>query len=216
MQLNVALVFKTAKREHRIFAATERLICYECGAYGHTRQYCPDVKKTYATVTRADPPVHVTENVENESRVEQESVPERQGTVKKGADEVHRYSVNNEITSMAVNRVNDESADVPVSCVTDTEENSQPAEEMIVDIGLRKPLKRSFLNTGKEDEGNKVLVVQVENTPNDVDSEQSGESRAAIMPPAHDEKKGISESRHQTCKSKSITDGQWRCLHPPA
>ena len=45
-QLNVSLMFKTVKREHRIFAATERLMCYECGVYGHTRQNCPHVKKT--------------------------------------------------------------------------------------------------------------------------------------------------------------------------
>ena len=93
MQLNVSLVFKTAKREHRIFKATERRMCYECGAYGHTRQYCPIVKKTYATVTRTGPPVNVTENVENESRAEQESVPERPGTVKNGPDEVHMYRI---------------------------------------------------------------------------------------------------------------------------
>ena len=161
------------------------------------------MKKTYATVTRADPPVHVTENVENESRVEQESVPERQGTAQKGADEVHMYSIDNEIINMAVNRVNDESANVPVGCVNDTEEESQPAEGMVVDIGLRKPLKRSFLNTGKEDKGSKVLVVQAENSPNDADSE----SGAEIMPPAHDENKEIAVSRDQTCKGKLITDG---------
>ena len=145
--------------------------------------------------------MNVTENVENESRAEQESVPECPGTVKNCPDEVHRHSINNEITSRAVNRANDESADVPVGSVNDTEEESQPTEEMIVDTGLRKPLKRSFLNTGKEDKGSKVLVVQAENSPNDVDSEQSGESRAEIMPPAHDENKGISESRYQTCKA---------------
>ena len=45
---------------------------------------------------------------------------------------------------MAVHRINDDSADVPVGCVNDTEEESQPAEGMVVDIGLQKPLKRSF------------------------------------------------------------------------
>ena len=54
--------------------------------------------------------MNVTQNVENESRVEQESVLERQGPVKKGVDEVHRHSINNEITSMAVNCVNDETS----------------------------------------------------------------------------------------------------------
>ena len=103
----------------------------------------------HAQVTRAGTPVNVTENVENESRGEQESVPERQGTVKKGADELHVYRINNEITSRAVNRLNDESADVPVGCVNDTEEESQPAEEMIVDICLRKPLKRSLFKYWK-------------------------------------------------------------------
>ena len=96
-QLNVSLMFKTVKREHRIFAATERLMCCECGVYGHTRQNCPHVKKTYSTLTRAGPTVNVTENVENESRAEQEYVPEPPGTVKKGADEVHRHSINNEL-----------------------------------------------------------------------------------------------------------------------
>ena len=69
--------------------------------------------------------MNVTENVENESRAEQESVPERQGTANNGVDEVHidMYSVNNEITSMAVNRANDESANVLVGCVNDTEDS---------------------------------------------------------------------------------------------
>ena len=68
-----------------------------------------------------------------------------------------------------------------MDCVNATGEESQPSEEMIVDIGLQKPLKRSLLNTEKEDKGSKVFVVQAENSPNGLDSEQSGERRAEIM-----------------------------------
>ena len=57
---------------------------------------------------------------------------------------------------MVVNSVNDESVNVPVGCVNHTEEESQPVEEMIVDRVLRKPLKRSFLKTEKEDKASKV------------------------------------------------------------
>ena len=54
-----------------------------------------------------------------------------------------------------------------------------------------------------------MFVVQAENSPNDVDSEQSGESQPEIMlpAPAHDENKEIAASRDQTCSSKLITDG---------
>ena len=47
-----------------------------------------------------------------------------------------------------------------MDCVNATGEESQPSEEMIVDIGLQKPLKRSLLNTEKEDKGSKVLAGQ--------------------------------------------------------
>ena len=82
-----------------------------------------------------------------------------------------------------------------MGCVTDTQEESKPAEEMIMDTGLWKPLKRSFLNTEKENKGNKVFVVQIDNTHTDDDSEQSGESQAEIVPPAHDENRDFCKQR---------------------
>jgi len=87
-QLNISMTFKVAEHDYRIFAMTETLICYNCGAYGHTKYYCPGGKKeTYAaaaadglghvtatttgslsnvTVEAAGKPKHVTTPVENE------------------------------------------------------------------------------------------------------------------------------------------------------
>ena len=52
-QLNISLTFKIGDHEYGIFVVTETLICYGCGAHGHTRQCCPDVKSYVAAVESA-------------------------------------------------------------------------------------------------------------------------------------------------------------------
>jgi len=47
-QLSVSFNLKLDGHEYQVFAATETLICYGCGSQGHTRNYCPNAKRTYA------------------------------------------------------------------------------------------------------------------------------------------------------------------------
>ena len=48
-----------AEHDYRIFAMTETLTCYGCGAHGHTKYHCPDGERTFVAGAGAGagPPV---------------------------------------------------------------------------------------------------------------------------------------------------------------
>ena len=106
-QINISLSFKLAEHDYRIFAMTETLTCYGCGAYGNTRYHCPDVNRIYSAAAEGGsgppvtaavgsgppviaavglpfPPVAVLVHSVNESPIAQECTSECSGVTKDG------------------------------------------------------------------------------------------------------------------------------------